>query len=213
MPPEGRYHHDRPKSVDTTYVIRKPIGAHSGHTEKTKSNGISTPPQRQRDNDRYRNSRPGPHVEITQNTGGYRGPEMSSVAKTPRPPPRALNHQKSQEYGNYHRFYPPITTNGLAQQQRHYPTIYKPIVTPLVIPAREITFTEPSNVYHKLYENPPSWQLNYDWRPFYQQTPIVLHDSGDLFFNSHQVGAIFVNILFHRSLTFHSFAYLTPNVH
>lgn len=29
-PPEGRYHYDQPKTVDTTYVIRKPFG-HTGN--------------------------------------------------------------------------------------------------------------------------------------------------------------------------------------
>ncbi|XP_043279257.1 uncharacterized protein [Venturia canescens] len=189
VPPEGRAHNDRPKSVDTTYVIRKPICGHCDHTERSRLNGIPTSLPEQRSNDRHQHSRPGTQVRIPQNTGGYREPGIFPGAKAAAPPSRqgAANPQKSQGYANYHRFYPPVTTNGLLQQQRHYQTIYKPIVTPLVIPARELTFSKGNNVYHKVNEHPPSWQLNYDWRPFYQQTPIVLQDSGDLFFNSHQI--------------------------
>ncbi|KAL6421564.1 hypothetical protein ACFW04_014299 [Cataglyphis niger] len=98
VPPESRSHYNHPKTVDTTYIIRRPFM----HTNYQTSNNF----------------------------------ENIKLQSYPKP----------QIYSNYRQFIPIIPPAK--------PGIYKPIVTPLILPA---------DLFHV-----SSWKMEYDWDTIYE---------------------------------------------
>ena len=139
VPPEGRFHYNRAKAIDTTYVIRTPYSRFNGHE--------------------YTNNRFNKHRDFS----------------------------KSQTYTSFRQFVPIVPPSK--------PGIYKPIVTPLVIPANanllEETFT-------------PTWNIRYEWDSIYQPFDDYILNNIALF-NSHQIIADYQGFLnkFHERSSRH----------
>ncbi|XP_076757232.1 uncharacterized protein LOC143427189 [Xylocopa sonorina] len=122
VPPEGRYHYDHAKAIDTTYVIRAP---HSRFNGRKHSNNLF--------NNQYR------------------------------------DFLKSQAYTSFRKFAPIMPPSK--------PGIYKPIITPLIIPAN-------ADLLEETYI--PTWNIHYDWDSVYQPLSDYIIDNVALF-NSHQI--------------------------
>ncbi|KZC09962.1 hypothetical protein WN55_00999, partial [Dufourea novaeangliae] len=125
VPPEGRFHYNHAKTIDTTYVIRAPHRQSNGYGYKHSNNHI--------DNKHHR------------------------------------DFPKVQSYPNYRQFAPIIVPTK--------PGIYKPIVTPLVLPGNT-----------DLLEDPylPTWDIQYDWSTVYEPLDDYFVNNIALF-NSHQI--------------------------
>ncbi|XP_033316621.1 uncharacterized protein LOC117214546 [Bombus bifarius] len=140
VPPEGRFHYNRAKAIDTTYVIRTPYSRFNGHE--------------------YTNNRFNKHRDFS----------------------------KSQTYTSFRQFVPIVPPLK--------PGIYKPIVTPLVLPADanllEETFT-------------PTWNIRYEWDSIYQPFDDYILNNIALF-NSHQIIADYQGFLnkFHERSSRHA---------
>ncbi|XP_017796858.1 PREDICTED: uncharacterized protein LOC108578109 [Habropoda laboriosa] len=115
VPPEGRFHYNHAKAIDTTYVIRAPY--------KHQKNYFSN---KQRD------------------------------------------FVKSQAYASFRQFVPIVPPSK--------PGIYKPIVTPLVLPGN-------TDLLEETYV--PTWNIHYDWDSVYQPFDDYIVDN-IAFFNSHE---------------------------
>ncbi|KAM0736882.1 hypothetical protein ACS0PU_006531 [Formica fusca] len=130
IPPEGRAHYNHPKTVDTTYIIRKPFM----YTNYQTSNNF----------------------------------ENIKLRSYPKP----------QIYSNYRQFVPIVPPIK--------PGIYKPIVTPLILPADKDLF-DLSN-----------WRMGYDWDTVYEPFDDYFVNNIALF-NSHQVNVLYyTNSYFYR---------------
>ncbi|KOC58925.1 hypothetical protein WH47_01206 [Habropoda laboriosa] len=116
VPPEGRFHYNHAKAIDTTYVIRAPY--------KHQKNYFSN---KQRD------------------------------------------FVKSQAYASFRQFVPIVPPSK--------PGIYKPIVTPLVLPGN-------TDLLEETYV--PTWNIHYDWDSVYQPFDDYIVDN-IAFFNSHEI--------------------------
>ncbi|CAK9797789.1 hypothetical protein ANTPLA_LOCUS1341 [Anthophora plagiata] len=116
VPPEGRFHYNHAKAIDTTYVIRAP----------------------------------------------YKHPKIFYSNKH-------RDFLKSQAYTSFRQFMPIIPPSK--------PGIYKPILTPLVLPGN-------ANLLEETYI--PSWSIQYDWNSLYQPFDDYIVDNIALF-NSHQI--------------------------
>ncbi|XP_076684382.1 uncharacterized protein LOC143377213 [Andrena cerasifolii] len=123
VPPEGRFHYNHAKTVDTTYVIRAPY------------------------------SRPNNGYKYSNNFGSN----------------KHRDYPKSHTYTSIAQFAPlTIPTK---------PGIYKPIVTPLVLPGN-------TDLLGETYI--PTWNIHYDWDAVYEPLDDYFVSNIALF-NSHQI--------------------------
>ncbi|XP_053985602.1 uncharacterized protein LOC128880015 isoform X1 [Hylaeus volcanicus] len=122
VPPEGRFHYNHAKTIDTTYVIRAPYSRSNGHKHSSNFN---------------RNK----HPELP----------------------------KLQAYTSFRQFTPIVVPTK--------PGIYKPIVTPLVLPSG-------AELLEETYL--PSWNVHYDWDTVYEPNSDY-YISNIALFDSHQI--------------------------